>query len=172
MSMSIVLKSVGALCILCSSTAMGFLAAGRIRARQTALEDCLFFLITLKQQLLYTASAPRELFHSIQGVQGIQGLDFVSSFISQGGSGALTEDWRDCVFASKLPLNDTDRGLLAGLGEILGCYDLETQEKQIELMISNIKLLLDKLRASGATEMKLTQTLSILAGLFIAIIAI
>lgn len=172
MSTSILLKSTGALCILCSSTAMGYLAASRIRARQYALEDCLFFLITLKQQLVYTNSAPRELIYSIQGVQGIRELDFVTAFVIQGGSGAFKESWRDCVFATKLPLKDTDKELLAGIGEILGCYDLETQEKHIELLTGNIKLVLDKLRSTSPNEMKLTQTLSILAGLFIAIIAV
>lgn len=151
---------------------MGYVAAGRIRARQQALEDCLFFLISLKQQLVYTNSTPRELICQLQGVQSIGKLDFVAEFIADESKETFKDLWRSCVLATTLPLNDMDKGLLVSLGEILGCFDLETQQKQMELLTSNLQLALDKLRITAPNEMKLTQTLSILAGLFIAIIAV
>lgn len=93
-------------------------------------------------------------------------FDYSRDCFKTSGGESWAESWKEALEKDPLPLRETDQPLLSQVGEILGRWDGETQEKALADLLSR----LDETIFDGAEEAKrlfrVDLTLGITAGLF------
>lgn len=98
-------------------------------------------------------------------------LDFLSE-IQEKKSVPFSDIWRDAVSKSKLPINNNDRIFICGIGEKLGCCDLDGQLDIVEMEKSELNKMIKDAENDCLKKCRLYRTLGFLSGIFVLLIIV
>jgi len=137
------LKFMGSLLLAGGATALGFLASGRLDRRVSTLRALLGGLELLEREISFRLTPMPELLERL-ATQTDPPVDELFAHCREGldrlGEVSLGQLWREGL--ELLYLGEGERAVLAGLGDILGRYDSEGQQKALALTQSALERLL------------------------------
>lgn len=175
MSISVVLKVIGAGLLLTGCSGLGLWFAGNYRRHLEGLEQLRRMLLLLKGQILYANAPLEEAFRRVgEKSQGGLGTFFcaVADRIENQQGEVFYDMWQEeiALLGPEIPLDKKDRRELATFGEHLGFLDREMQERTILLYLEQLDLAIDDGRAHQKEKSRLYTSLGIMGGLFLVII--
>ena len=147
---------------------LGWDRARRRKVRLAWLRDFRQSVADLGRELAFSLEPLDRLMERAAQGKGPAASFFKScrEYYEQNGGESWAESWRKAMEDISLPLWETDFSLLAQVGEILGRWDGETQQKALGDLLSR----LDETILDGAEESKqlyrVDLALGITAGLF------
>lgn len=171
------LKAVGAIMVILSSTAIGFYFSSLLRARIQELSDLRKTLFILRGDIQYGNTPLPEALQSIALRNKSEFKPFymqVSEKLCRLEGESFQEIWSNGVdqCLNETALTKEDKLELKRLGENLGHLDREMQVRTIDLYLEIIKREMEEATTTIKEKTKLYNTLGILAGLFITIVMI
>ena len=159
-------KIIGAVCIIISTTAIGFGQSFRLHLRYRELLELKKILCLFSGEIRFGGGTLEEAFETVAGRCR---FPFQKFFLF------LTEEMQNRALAEQLKeahLTDGDKEILVRLGTELGCLDLETQLHTIALAAEQVEDARRELHEELPKKMRLYNCLGILAGVFITILLI
>ncbi len=171
------IKMAGAVCVLISCSAMGFLQSAQIRARYRELLELKKILYQLEGYIRFSSCTLEEAFESVAGRCEAPYDGFFSGLAEEMGekSGVtLAELWQKAMEdkLSSSRLAGEERELLERMGRDLGRLDRETQLKALSLSGGQLEEARQRLLQELPGKMKLYNCLGILAGVFLTILLV
>lgn len=171
------LKSVGAIMVILSSTAIGFYFSSLLKTRIQELSDLRKTLFILRGDIQYGNTPLPEALQSIARRDKSDLQPFymqVSTKLSRLEGESFQEIWssgvKQCL--TETALSNEDKLELNRLGDNLGHLDREMQVRTIDLYLEILKREIDEATKTMKEKTKLYNTLGVLAGLFITIVMI
>ena len=151
---------------------LGFDRARRRKTRIACLRAFRRAIADLGRELTFSLSPVDELLADAE-----QGSGPVSEFFAacrrrfrETGGECWAESWKCALSGAVLPVQETDRALLARAGDVLGRWDGETQQNAPSEFLSR----LDEVIFEGAEEerrlFRVDLTLGVTAGLFLVLL--
>lgn len=152
---------------------IGFWIAERYRARTEELTLCLHLLSRIHTLLTVERLPLAALFKRLADSGEFSRLPFVEETARQLSScPEFPTVFRRTVEASSSKLRSEDQKLLLTLADLLGAYDLDTQERGME----SLRILLEEKREEAQqnqfTNGRLSRSLGILGGIALAILLV
>ncbi len=173
--MLIVCKILFLFSIFVLSTMIGSLVAKRYLSRVKELEELISALEILESRMNYTYDTIPEIFdfiarHLKTNVKNI--FEYSAEKIGMDKNYSAGELFNATIDEEKilLELNETDIDILKGLSVSLGQVDLESQVKNIRLIIRTLTKQLEEARTEKDKNFKLCRNMGAILGLFIVII--
>lgn len=173
----IVMKIIGCILVITSSTGMGFYFSNEIRCRIDDLKELRKLIGLLRGDIRYASTPLPEAINSIHRRHGgsFQAFfEYVSTRLCELSGQTFTEIWKAAA-EKKLDntsLNKKDKLHLIQFGENLGYLDKEMQINTIDLYLTQLEEELNDLSKTVKEKAYLYNTLGIMAGIFITIILI
>lgn len=147
-----------------------FMAAG-LSGKVALLEDCIRLLGYLSDRLKYLAPSVLSLLEGACASRQFEALAFPRRCRELTGEGLpFPIAWRKAVEENRSRLGDEEAGILAGLADVLGCADLESQLASIRYTRELLMIRLEHAREREKTYSKLYRTLGVLSGLAVAVL--
>ena len=145
------------------------MAAG-LSERVSSLERVLRLVGHLRDRLKFLRPSVRALVQNAAAVEDFGELGFLDSCRDMMETGMdFPAAWKQSARQAAVPDKEA-REILAGLGDILGGSDLESQLSAVALCENRLELRLSEARENAAQHKKLYCTLGALAGVGAAII--
>ena len=173
--MLFVIKLFLLLVIVALSTFIGFLISKRYSSRVEEIQDLITALEILESRLNYTYDTMPDAFafvgkHMRSSARKI--FEISSKKLQIEKSFTASEVFESTVDEEKafLNLNDNDIEILKGLSVSLGQVDLESQVKNIRLIVRTLLGQLDEAKSEKNKNFKLCRNMGIMTGLAIVII--
>ena len=165
--MNFILKIVGCIFVVTSSTFLGFLLAQKLKNRCNFLVALLDFLCNLKTNIRFSGD---DIFSVIENsVGGILTDIFISN-----NNYSILEYWSECI--EKIPasygLTQEDYNILKDFCVNLGSTDIEGQTSHIELYNGLLNTQLEKAKVEYTAKSKLYKLLGFFVGSAVAIMII
>ncbi len=161
------LKLIGAMLIIAAGGAWGFLESDKLRRRVQRLEQILFALKLLENEIVYGKRDIKSALYSIGKNQGLKFLIYAAENVEKAGiKVALSEAVRKC----ENDILGTDKNILEILWENLGMTDSGSQIKAIRHVIG----LMEEAKISAESEYaktgRLKRSMGFLGGIFVVIL--
>ncbi|MCX7710352.1 MAG: stage III sporulation protein SpoIIIAB [Clostridia bacterium] len=172
-----VLKIVGSLMVICASSLMGYVFARDCARRPNELRTLQGLLQMFETEISYMSNIITEAFHNISNTSSSKVSVFFSATVKNlMGNPAMNacEAWEKSVNENikMTALNNEDKNILMSFGKMLGNSDLEGQQKNIRLAISQLKLQEQKAEENRKRNESMFKSLGVLGGIAIVIILI
>ncbi|MCH5185356.1 MAG: stage III sporulation protein AB [Oscillospiraceae bacterium] len=164
------IKLTGALCIVLSTTCIGFYRADILKKRTVYLKNIISSLCMLESEISFSQNILRRVFIHIDGMSDTAGL-FLKAAERTEGQG-IRDAWKSAVddTAKEMCLKRNDIEVLYLFGENLGMSDRESQIKNIRHTVDMMGPLLDEAEEDYKKNGRLCRGAGILSGLFFAVI--
>lgn len=169
------LKAVGGILVILSTTAMGIRKASDLKQQYAQLLYVQRLMYMLQSEMRYARDSLGEIFLHI-GSQSEEpyGTWFqeMNHRIEKRNGETLEELWADSVWQNlwECGLREEDIQRLAELGGQLGAVDMEMQMKALELFQMQVTAALNTMREELKVRMRLRYCLGITSGMLIAIL--
>ncbi|MDF2921997.1 MAG: spoIIIAB [Paenibacillaceae bacterium] len=169
------IKLIGALCIICAGTLLGFYQALQLSARPRQIRQSLQGLQRLETEILYGFTPLSEAFVSVAGsLTGPVSTLFerAGAKLDNGEAGTVADSWRQAIDTcwANTAMKRTEREALLQLGSILGISDRADQAKHLRLAVS----VLQAEEAAAAEDYRrygsMWRSLGLLSGVLIVIL--
>lgn len=173
----ILMKIIGCILVIASSTGIGFYFSSEIRSRIDDLKELRKLIGLLRGDIRYASTPLPEAISSIyrrHSGKFQSFFEYVSTRLNEMSGTTFNEIWKAAV-EKKLEntsLNRKDKLHLIQFGENLGYLDKEMQINTIDLYLTQLEDELKELSGTVKEKAYLYNTLGILAGIFITIILI
>lgn len=172
-----IFKIAGAVCIIISTTAIGFGQSFRLHLRYRELLELKKLLNLLSGEVRFGGGNLEETFGAMAGYSSppFRGFfDFLAGEMEKRAGERLTDIWNRAVTEqlSDSHLTVADKEIFFRLGNELGCLDRETQLQTIALATEQTEDARKELHGELPKKMRLYNCLGILAGVFITILLI
>lgn len=170
-------KIIGAVCIIISTTAIGFGQSFRLHLRYRELLELKKILCLFSGEIRFGGGTLEEAFETVAGRCRFpfqKFFLFLTDEMQKKEGERLVDIWNRAL-AEQLKeahLTDGDKEILVRLGTELGCLDLETQLHTIALAAEQVEDARRELHEELPKKMRLYNCLGILAGVFITILLI
>lgn len=170
-----ILKIIGGLLILFSSTLLGYYYGNRFSTRLENLfhlEQCIKILET---EIVYGAVPLPEALTNVYN-KGNKKISFifeeVKTYLLNNKNGNVFCSFKNVINLEKTRLNfkEEDVELFLSLGRVLGSSDRQDQEKNFKLILNQISIIQSEAKLERDKNEKMYKNLGILAGLAIVII--
>ena len=160
------LKVIGGLLVLGGCWLWGFRAADELSRRVRILDEFIGAIRVLERELaLFRPALPELLMRMAQGRHGAV-LTLLNHCRMEMETGScFTDTWVSEV--NKLPLTQQEKGLLCGLGQVMGRYDDKGQVQVAQRVRIELEECTDRARQSNRIRGKLYRTLGATAGGFL-----
>ena len=148
------------------------IAAGA-SAKVSASETCIQLLSHMSDRLKYLQPSMTSLLQSLCGIKSFEKLAFLQrcrGYMTQGMS--FPESWHKAVLESREYIGVEEAEIVAGLCEVLGCTDLDSQLSGISYAKELLCTKLEEARERRDKYAKLYRSIGALAGIAVAIILI
>ncbi|MDK2798707.1 MAG: stage sporulation protein [Clostridiales bacterium] len=172
-----ILKLIGCILIVGSSTIMGYTIANKYAKRPEELRALQAALQMLESEIIFSVNPLPDAFERISKYvpKNIHKLFAHSAYLLKQRTGITAQEaWSISVHQTReeMHLEKEDREILISFGNSLGCSDREQQLKNIHLACS--KLALEEKKAEKLREKneKLYKNLGVLGGILVALIFI
>lgn len=168
------LKIVGSLMVILSSTGIGYLLSMQLSSRQKELKTVERMMMLLKGEISYGKSTlPEALSHIGQRVdEPFAGfLTTLSQKANAFEGKSFDQLFKECVDSELVKSNLTkrDKEGLKEVGQYLGYLDMKMQVSTLELYLRELELSIQEIGDTILTKKKLYQSLGVMCGLFLAI---
>lgn len=171
------LKIIGMLCIICSTSGIGFLKGRDLVQRLEQLKCLQRFVIMLRGEINYVHTPLPEALYQISKKIENPFHDFLENVskeleIKQGRG--LKETWEKRLESDffNTSLSKEDLEGFRNLGSQLGYLDTQMQVGTLNLYLEQLEMEIKRLDGSLSGSIKLYQSLGILAGTFVAVLMI
>lgn len=141
----------------------GIVNSAEYRMRTAALEQSLSAVSRLSSRLKTLLEPTEELLNGLCR-EGDRLPDYFKAAAELTGQCGFEKAWKISVFNSSLYLRESDRHLIAEVGEIIGKSDAEAQTERLRLLIERLQSEIAASRAETAEKSRLCLTLWGLAG--------
>lgn len=171
------LKVIGAVCIIISTTAIGFGQSFRLHLRYRELQELKKILCLLSGEIRFGGGTLEEAFEQVAGRSDppFQGFFlFLAEEMRKKEGERLMDIWNRAA-GERLKdahLTRTDQEIVARLGNEMGLLDRETQLRTIALAAEQVEDARKELQGELPKKMRLYNCLGILAGVFITILLV
>ena len=160
--------AVGASCAL-----SGILLGARLIERVKDLENAQAVILAIVNRLSFTLASPEILIAEMAYESQFKRCDYLSLASEEISKGSeFIDGWKNSVSKSNSCLSHDDRAILAQVGDILGCSDIDTQLGNLNLLIQRLKFAADGARERSASDCKLAKTLGALTGFAVVVMII
>jgi stage III sporulation protein AB len=168
-------RLLGALLIAGCGAAIGFSAGSRMRLRVKVIGNLIFSLETMRSEIAYAGTRLPEIIKKLAGC----GLSPVCGFFSDISQNLelnphenFGQLWRASLRRNlpHMALSDEESEVLSDLSLTLGRYDLDGEERALNLAIRRLERCLSIARERRNRDGRLCQTLGIGSGIIAAII--
>ena len=167
------IKIIGSILIIISSTAFGMTAASKLTARVTELELIIKMIEEIKTRIQYNRSTVLELFDSMNHQGDYSSLYFLNDIVMFLKNNPINNNLLSFEFKNdKTFLSKKDQALLISSLKELGTMDIEGQLSSLTLYKIRFDEQLTLARQEQNKKGKLYRTLGILCGIGIAIVII
>lgn len=172
-----IIKVLGAILVLCSSTAIGFYFSSILKSRLEDLKEIKKYFLILKGDIRYGKTplpeAIKELAERSEGNFHLFFLNLEERMSRLDGEPfqliweqGITKDLKNTS------LTKEDKMCLTRMGNNLGYLDQDMQLNTIDLYVSQLELTIKELYTGIGEKTRLYKTMGIMAGLFLTIIMI
>ncbi len=168
------IKLIGAVLIILTTTWLGFEIAKKYSNRPRYLRQFRFALQSLNAEIMYghqplheaTARLSKQVSHplNIFFQSFSKGLQEGNKLVREAWKESLDEIWKETSFMK------TEYEVLLQFGETLGQHDRESQQKHIILAISHLEKEEEEARENQHKYEKMTKNLGFLSGVLIAML--
>lgn len=169
------LKIIGCILIIASSTGMGFFFSNEIKCRVEDLKELKKLISLLRGDIRYANTPLPEAISSIArrhhgNFQGF--FNGVCTQLHELSGLTFSEIWKNAVEKelTNTSLSKADKLQLAQFGDNLGYLDKEMQINTLDLYLSQIEDVIEELTKTAKEKSYLYNSLGIMAGVFISII--
>lgn len=171
------LKILGAVLTICSSSALGFYFSNELLIRLKQLRELKKYVTILRGDIRYGGTPLPEAIGSLaRRSPGIfrPFLSDVSEQLNISKGGTFSEVWGKCVWddLKESSLTESDKENLVRFGENLGFLDREMQINTIDLYLNQLQEEIKEQAGIVKERTKLYNMLGIMGGVFITIIMI
>ena len=133
------------------------------------LETIKTAVITIKQRLIFTLAPPEELFSALLKDERFNKSDFFKNAGQLININDFYTGWKKALLNQHF-LNSTEKSIITALADILGKSDLETQVKQLEVIIDQLDSIILNQKAKSDDNKKLYTALGVLSALTFTIL--
>ncbi|MCI8504804.1 MAG: hypothetical protein HFI67_01275 [Lachnospiraceae bacterium] len=170
-------KIIGAVCIIISTTAIGFGQSFRLHLRYGEILELKKILCLFSGEIRFGGGTLGETFEKMAGRSKApfqKFFLFLTEEMQKKEGERLMDIWSRAVEEQlkEAHLTEADREILLRLGNELGCLDRETQLHTISLAAEQVEDVRQELHGELPKKMRLYNCLGILAGVFITILLI
>lgn len=171
------LKFIGAVLVISSSTAMGFYFSFITKVRLEDLKELKKYILILRGDIRYTGTPLPEAINNLSRRSKSNFENFFTSISEQLlklEGRTFFQIWETSVMADLMDtcLINKDKKSLIQLGETLGYLDKEMQMNTIDLYISGLEEEIENLTQIVKEKTRLYNLLGIMGGIFITIVMI
>lgn len=171
------MKILGAILVICSSTAIGFYMSAMLRGRIKDLRELKKDIFILRGDIQYGNTPLPEAMEGIaRRSDGVFERFFrtVSKQMNRLTGKPLSEIWEKAIKEILMDsyLTKLDKEHLIKLGDNLGYLDQQMQIKTIDLYLEQMQLEIDQTTKTLKEKTRLYNTLGVLGGIFITIVLI
>ncbi|MBP1754970.1 MAG: hypothetical protein H6Q59_1368 [Firmicutes bacterium] len=172
-----ILKIVGCILVIASSTGMGFFFSTEMKNRIEDLKELRKLISLLKGDIRYANTPLPEAISVIaRRYKGsfYRFFEFVSSKLQELSGQTFSQVWKEAVEKELIntSLTKKDKNQLISFGENLGYLDKDMQMNTFELYLSQLEEEIAELTKTVKERSYLYNSLGIMAGVFISIIMI
>ena len=150
---------------------MGLIKAMSCQQRLNLLETLKIALVTLKQRLIFTLASPEELLQILTEDERFKKCEIISLANLFAKEYGFEKGWKKAAEKQQL-LNAIEIDTVNSVADILGKSDLETQVKQLEIVIEQLNTIIFEQKNRINENKKLYITLGILSSLVFAVMLI
>lgn len=141
----------------------------RCRERLSSLEEARAMLLALKNRLEFTLATPAELLEELKTDERFKNCRYLHQASELTYRLGFEAGWSMALEQSGGELECGDIRLLSEIGSVLGKSDLETQRRQLELILERLSDLVTAAREQSPQKQKLYYSLGSLSGLAAAV---
>lgn len=163
------LKYTGITLISITCICVGISKAYTITEKLIFLETVKTAIITIKQRLIFTLATPEELFKALMDNNRFNKFEFFKDtehFITNDG---FETGWRQAVENINF-LNNTEKNIIISLADTLGKSDLETQIKQLDLIIDQLDSTILNQKSNSESSKRVYTMLGVLSSLALTVL--
>ncbi len=171
----LLIKIIGCILVIVSTTGMGFFFSGELRNRVDDLKELKKIIVLLRGDIRYARTPLPEAISAIE--KRHEGrfkvfLEDISLRLQELSGQTFAQIWKEAV---EKDLEDTSLGKkdkldLTHFGENLGYLDKEMQMNTLDLYITQLEAEISELTGSLKEKTYLYNTLGLMAGVFISIV--
>lgn len=150
---------------------MGGFMAGKLSQKVAVIECMVALMGHISDRMRYLSPSVYGLLEHLEGVEQFAELECIRRcgvLVQQGRT--FPEGWKQAVRESEKALGRQEAELLAGLGDVLGSADLDSQLAAIQHTKTCMQARLEQARNQEQKYGRLYRTLGVLGGLGAAII--
>ena len=166
-----IIKLIGSLLVIGSSSLLGLYFAGRDDFRISDLTEWKKALLILRSEIAYSSKPLAEAAEHIGKSRGPAGESFAAfaDHLARRQAGEVSAIWQSSIEQTekKSYLSREDNEFIKNFGGTLGSVDKAMQLNAIDLTIEYINNSIDNLRVSSSKNKKMYASLGILSGLLI-----
>lgn len=174
--MGVIVKVFGAMFIVFSTSAYGFVKCRELNNRMMQLKEIEKIIFLLKGEIEFGHTPIPEAFENVaQRCQtGLKGILTDFSAKLQKGNKDLRENWKEYMEKELKSLDLSRQEIIdfVQLGEILGLNEWDTQIKVLSTYENGLKRDIDELSESLPSKTKVYRSLGIMCGIIITIIIV
>ena len=172
-----IMKIIGCILVVASSTGMGFFFSNEMRCRIEDLKELRKLIGLLRGDIRFANTPLPEAISSITRRQSgnfNKFFNYVSTKLRELSGHTFSEIWKEAVLKelSDTSLSKKDKLHIIQFGESLGYLDKDMQMNTIDLFISQLEDEIKELSKTVKEKAYLYKTLGIMAGVFIIIVMI
>ncbi|TDQ41655.1 stage III sporulation protein SpoIIIAB [Aureibacillus halotolerans] len=164
---------IGAVCIIGTTTLLGFMQAAKLRGRPELLMQLRYTLQALEAEILYSQMTLIEASKQIAAQhQNKAGLLFALFSEELQEQHVAQEAWTKSVntLLRQSSLKSTDGAVLHQFGTTLGAYDTRQQQKQIRLAMTHLAREEESAREQQRTYETMSKSLGFLSGCLLVLL--
>ncbi|MEG1971691.1 MAG: stage III sporulation protein AB [Oscillospiraceae bacterium] len=163
------IKALGILSIFLSCVILGGMSAYKLGTRVKALKAASVLVTQIITTLQYTLSSPIEIFEALGRTAGLE-CDYIEKTIFEYENSADFKSAFSKALKSSCSVNSKDINLIKELGNVLGCFDKDTQLERLKLLKGEIDQVTGKLNENLLQRDKLYITSGVSLGCIFSII--
>lgn len=162
-------KLLGCMMILFSSAGIGTFLGNKTGRRRNLLLLSAQMIGEIVSKLGFHLLPARELIEEIAGEERFSSLRYLQIFCQKKGQ-PFPKSWKQAVEEEKSELTPEDKELILRLGDVLGAFDLESQQAELTCLRRQIEQAAGFLEQQEEKEKKLYPVIGPLIGLAICIL--
>jgi len=170
------MRWIGAICIIFSTTWLGYYFAGRLSERTKELRAWKLALQSLEAEVMYSQLPLQEACRRIASQLNGQIKTFLLNFASllETSAHSAKEAWKNALdeYTKKVSIKESDAQVLMQFGETIGMHDKFSQQKQIILALKHLEREEQEALESQSSYERMSKMLGILSGILIVIILV
>ncbi len=167
--MSLSIGILGRAMVMVSCIGIGYYLGNKVKMRRTQLLLSAQMLGMLTSRLGFHLQAAGELVEEIAQEQSFCSLIYLQRFCEEKGQ-SFPLRWRSAIEKEKGELTQSDKDLLLQIGHILGAYDLDSQQEELEHLRNQLEYQAKLLEQQEERDKKLYPVMGPLAGLALCIL--